>query len=184
MAAALALLATLAPAVLAQGYMRVDQTLSASTTVGKASGHARAIACTNGGWLTKLRTWTDRDRVAGIELCCSGEESRIWFEGGVADQPCLWFGMENERADGARPTCPCAYSSAAPVRSAAQRALLCRVAVRLGHGHLRDCVFADRGPRGPCGRAVGAVLQHGGLRRGGPLARLPQRGHGGVGARF
>lgn len=103
MAAAVALLAVLAPFALAQGHTRVNQELSAGTTVGKASAHARAISCTNGGWLSQLRHWTEDDRVAGFEICCGGTDSAVWYEGGVPDKNCAWFGIENERAEGAPP---------------------------------------------------------------------------------
>jgi hypothetical protein len=89
-----------------QSHTRVVQVLEAGSTLGKASGYARAISCTDGGWFSKLKAYTTGDRVAGLELCCSKTQgiSTIWYEGSALDsaQTCKWFGLENREMKGSQ----------------------------------------------------------------------------------
>jgi hypothetical protein len=85
-----------------QSHARVAQELEAGSTLGKASGHARAISCTNGGWFSKLKAYTTGDRVAGLELCCQGSQSSIWYEGSSLDirKTCQWLGIADREMRG------------------------------------------------------------------------------------
>jgi hypothetical protein len=108
-AATLAVLLLAAPRAAAQSQSRVKPDTAAADVLGNLDTHARAISCTNGGWFESLRVNAQDGRIAGLELCCAGKGSNVWYEGSSPDtftEACFWVGQADDQAAGARRRAP------------------------------------------------------------------------------